>query len=138
MQQRDAYYLIEPRLDLTNNLPWGCTPTKYKLGGGGCGADELARFERADRMAESKALRIFAAELIEFNGVRYRFHAFGDDLHPEIMGKCHDRARDDGPCPFPVLAHEWLMGRISASRRRVTSWAKRTPGQGQPAAKRSE
>ena len=60
-------------------------------------------------MAESIALRIFAAELIEFDRVGFRFHAFGDDLHPEIMGERHDRAQDDRPCAFPILAHERLI-----------------------------
>jgi hypothetical protein len=31
-------------------------------------------------MAEGIALRIFAAELIEFDRVRFRFRAIGDDL----------------------------------------------------------
>ena len=60
-------------------------------------------------MAERIALRVFAAELIEFNGVRFIFHAFGDDLRPEIMGERHDRAQDDGPCPFSILAHKGLI-----------------------------
>jgi hypothetical protein len=34
----------------------------------------------AYRMAEGIALRIFADELIEFDRVRFRFRAFGDDL----------------------------------------------------------
>jgi hypothetical protein len=50
-------------------------------------------------MAESIALRNFAAELIEYYRVRFRFGAFGDHLHPEIMGERHDRAQNHGPCP---------------------------------------
>ena len=34
----------------------------------------------AYRMAEGIALRILAAELIEFDRVRFRFRAIGDDL----------------------------------------------------------
>ena len=72
------------------------------LRGGGCRTYQLARFE-------SIALRKFAAEPIELDGVRFRFHAFSDDLHAEIMGERHDRAQDHGPCTVPVLAHERLI-----------------------------
>jgi hypothetical protein len=69
--------------------------------GGGRGGDQFACFDRANRMAERIA-RVFTAKLIElFYCVRFRFHAFGDDLRPEIMGECHDRAQDDEPCSFP-------------------------------------
>ena len=57
-------------------------------------------------MAESIALRVFAAEPIELYRVGFGFDAFGDDLHPEIVGKRHDRAQDDGPRTIPVLAHK--------------------------------
>jgi hypothetical protein len=55
-------------------LPPGPIKTELSLRGGGCRADQLARFDRADRMAESIALRGLAAELIEFDGVRFHFH----------------------------------------------------------------
>ena len=36
-------------------------------------------------MPEGEALRIFAAELVELDGVGFGLRAFGDDLHAEIM-----------------------------------------------------
>ena len=45
-------------------------------------------------MAEGVALRIFAAELVEFDRIGLGLGAFGDDLHAEIVRQGHHRAQD--------------------------------------------
>src|SRR5579875_1971057 len=71
--------------------------------------DELARFDRTDRMAEGIALRIFATELIEFDCIRLFLSALCDDLHSQIMGKRDDGTQDHQSCAISILAYERLV-----------------------------
>src|SRR5437773_1908900 len=46
------------------------------------------------RLAEGKALRVFAAQLIELDRIRIGLGALGDDVHAEVVGERDDRFQD--------------------------------------------
>src|SRR5579871_3900276 len=60
------------------------------------GAEEkLVGFAGGHWLAIEEALHELAAELLELDRVAFRFSAFSDDIHAEIMGKRDDRSEDD-------------------------------------------
>src|SRR5260370_32550728 len=61
------------------------------------------------RLAEGKALRVFAAELIELDRVRIGLRAFGDDVHAEVVGERDDRFQDHRARAAAGGSHEGLV-----------------------------
>src|SRR6516165_3392658 len=49
---------------------------------------------RVHRLAEGKALRVFAAQLVELDRVRVGLGALGNDVHAEVVGESDDRFQD--------------------------------------------
>src|SRR5262245_62644296 len=60
-------------------------------------------------LAKSEALRVFATELVELDGIGVRFGAFGHDFHAEIMRERNDRAQDHRPRSARSGPHEGLI-----------------------------
>src|SRR6266480_2910831 len=63
---------------------------------------QRARVLGAHRLAEVEALRVFAAELIEFDGIGLGLHTFRHHFHPEVVRERHDRAQDRRPRALAV------------------------------------
>ena len=61
------------------------------------------------RLAEGEALGVFAAELIQLNGIRICFRAFRDHVHAEVVRERDDRAQDHRPRALAGGAHERLV-----------------------------
>ena len=61
------------------------------------------------RFAEGKALRVFAAQLIELDRIRVRLGAFRHHVHAEVMRQRDDRFQDHRAGAAAGGAHERLV-----------------------------
>src|SRR5262249_54698195 len=72
-------------------------------------SQETHRRVGVHRLAASKALPVFAAELVELDRIRIRLRAFCDDVHAEVVGERDDRLQDHRPVPAARGADEGLV-----------------------------
>jgi putative transcriptional regulator len=83
------------------------------------GSDVEGKYDQGvHRLAEGKALRVFAAELIELDRIGIGLGALGDHVHAEIVRERDDRAQDHRPrARLVVRTNDWSILMVSNGKR---------------------